>query len=453
MTRIARDGSMAKAATSRELDPFGHSTEGSPRGRIVLAAVVALLVAAVWIAKHFSTPGPELRTVDAKTALEVARERKLVLGESALFAGIPGNAKLSEDDVQRWLDDPKVHEPLDYQLPLWLRDSNQETSPGKRPQLTLAKIELGRQLFVERRIIGSGSFTCVECHHPTAGFSRATVFDERKNPPPVFNRIDTQRQFWDGRAESLEQQILFPLTNTQEMKSSPQKCEATLSAIPGYKLQFERIYGEVSYRAMTDAIASFERALTTGPGAYDYHRVKQELGSREPATLSHQESANLKEAEAGALARPMSQAALRGMKLFFSDRTQCASCHTGPNFTDEQFHNLGVGHNVSNMHESGEYAIPDIGRMHLTGDESDRGAFKTPTLRNLRDTTPYFHNGGVVELKAAVQFIVAGGEPNPNLSPLVRKLDLTDPEVDDLVAFLDSLQGDLPDVVLDHSPE
>jgi cytochrome c peroxidase len=105
------------------------------------------------------------------------------------------------------------------------------------------------------------------------------------------------------------------------------------------------------------------------------------------------------------------------------------------------------------MHESGEYAIPDIGRMHLTGNESDRGAFKTPTLRNLRDTTPYFHNGSVVELKAAVQFIVNGGQPNPNLSPLVRKLDLTDAEVDDLVAFLDSLHGDLPDVALDHLPE
>lgn len=421
------------------------------RARLAILFTAAALAGLLWFARE-RLQEPETAPAAQKSALD-ALGRQITLGESALFAGTPGGERLSVAKIHAWLDDPRAHRPLDYKLPLWLRADDEQPIPPADDTLTFAKIELGRQLFLERRFVGSGSFTCVECHHPKAGFSRATTFSEHRNPLPVVNRILSTRQFWDGRADSLEHQVEFPLTNVVEMKSSPEKCEEVLRKIPGYRIQFERIYGGVSYENMTRAIAAFERALVTGPGAYDYYRVLEALNSRDRSTLSDDEQEMLAEAETGAKEHPMSEAALRGAALFFSDHTGCANCHSGPNFTDEQFHNLGVGHNASYLHESAEYEIPDVGRYHVTHDEADKGAYKTPTLRNLRDTSPYFHDGSVLSLPDAVQFIVDGGNPNPNLSPMVRKLELSPGEVNDLVAFLESLQGELPEIALDRLPE
>ena len=141
------------------------------------------------------------------------------------------------------------------------------------------------------------------------------------------------------------------------------------------------------------------------------------------------------------------------MELFFSDRTGCSNCHSGPNFTDEQFHNLGIGAGYQYLHEFGGYYIPDDGRYRVTNDEADYAAFKTPSLRNVKGTATYMHDGSLGTLQEVVEFLVAGGRPNKNLSPLIQKLEIGPTEIQDLVAFLESLSGDVPVVAMDHLPE
>jgi cytochrome c peroxidase len=377
---------------------------------------------------------------------------RVVLGSNSLFAGIPGGAKLSIQEIRDWLDDPKNHEPLDFELPLWLRGSRAELKIPANDPLTRAKIELGRQLFVESRFT-DGGLDCVTCHAPTQHFTRATIFTEHKNAPTMLNRILSTHQFWDGRAVSLEHQVEFPIRHPQEMNTTPEDCEQRLSASEGYRMQFEAIYGEISYLNMTKAIAAFERALVTGPGAYDYHVVLQRFADRDSSTLTSEEQSQLDEAAAGSKQRPFSPAAERGKELFFSDRSGCFNCHSGPNFSDEQFHNLGIGAGYQYLHEFGGYHIPDDGRYRVTNDEADYAAFKTPTLRNVKGTASYMHDGSLGTLQEVVEFLVAGGRPNKNLSPLIHKLDLGPTEIQDLVAFLESLSGDVPVVALDHLPE
>ncbi len=376
----------------------------------------------------------------------------MVLGSNSLFAGIPGGAKLSIQEIRDWLDDPKNHEPLDFELPLWLRASRDELKIPANDPLTRAKIELGRQLFVESRFT-DGGLDCVTCHAPTQHFTRAAVFTEHKNAPTMLNRILSTHQFWDGRAASLEHQIEFPVRHPQEMNTTPEDCEQRLSATEGYRMQFEGIYGEVSYLNMTKAIAAFERALVTGPAAYDYHVVLEQFANRDRSTFTPEEQAQYDEAAAGAKRTPFSPAAERGRELFFSDRTGCSNCHSGPNFTDEQFHNLGLGAGRQYLHEFGGFYIPDDGRYRVTNVEADYAAFKTPSLRNVKETTPFMHDGSLGTLPDVVEFLVAGGRPNKNLSPLIQKLDLGPTEIQDLVAFLEALSGDVPVVAMDHLPE
>jgi len=418
--------------------------------RLILLGAAAALAAVVWWTRE-RPPVPVAETF-RNTALEAVGVRQIVLGEPGLFAGIPGSEKLTDADIQKWLDDPRVHEPLDLKPPLWMPRAAVATAVSADDPLTLAKIELGRQLFMERRFVQRDGFSCVECHLPSAGFSRASVFTKNKNPPPSFNRILSTHQFWDGHAASLEAQVFFPLTHEEEMNSSTELCEKTLLSLPGYRQQFERIYGEVSYDNAARAIAAFERALVTGSSAYDYHRVLRELESRDVATLTRDERRDLEEARAGSQRRPMSEAALRGEQLFFSDRTGCANCHDGPNFTDEKFHNLGVGFGKTMLGDEETFARHGLGRFDVTKNESDRGAFKTPTLRNLRATSPYFHDGSVASLEDAVAFVAGGGKPNPHLSPLMQDAELSRNELRDLVAFLEALEGDLPEVPTDRLP-
>jgi cytochrome c peroxidase len=140
---------------------------------------------------------------------------------------------------------------------------------------------------------------------------------------------------------------------------------------------------------------------------------------------------------------PLSPAAARGWALFVSDRTACAQCHQGFNYTDEAFHNIGIGMDRPN---------PDPGRFKVTGVPRDRGAFKTPTLRNVARTSPYMHDGRFNSLAEVVQYYVRGGYGNPTLSPLVRPLDLNAQEQADLAAFLEALSSPLPHAAMGRLP-
>ena len=179
---------------------------------------------------------------------------------------------------------------------------------------------------------------------------------------------------------------------------------ATLKKINGYPEQFKKVFGtDVTKEGVAKAIASFERTLLCGNSAFD----KFEAGDK----------------------KALSESAQRGVVLF-RGKANCVKCHTGFNFTDEGYHNIGVGMDKPN---------PDLGRYSVTKKEQDKGVFKTPTLRNIAASAPYYHDGSAKILEDMIDFYNKGGIKNPNLSKEMRPLNLTAQEKSDLVAFLKSL--------------
>jgi cytochrome c peroxidase len=207
-------------------------------------------------------------------------------------------------------------------------------------------------------------------------------------------------QFWDGRAGSLEEQALGPIANALEMDADLQALEGELQAIPMYDRLFKSAYGgKVSKEGIARAIAAFERALDAKETPYE----RWQLGD---------DSA-------------LSPAARRGQDIF--SRNMCGDCHKGLDFTDNDFHNTGWGLDLPN---------PDVGRFKVTGDEKDDGAFKTPTLRNIVQSAPYFHDGRAGTLEEVVDFYRKGGLPNPHLDEKIQPMTISDQDAADLVTFL-----------------
>lgn len=390
----------------------------------------------------------------------VATPIEVTLGEGDLLAGLPGEGPLTIEELRVWLDLPENHAPLVPRLPLGLDAGAADLVASDAGTLTRAKIELGRQLFFDPRLSADGTVSCASCHDPDHGYAAPTpvgvgVGGRRgtRNAPTVANRQLSGAQFWDGRAASLEEQSLGPIAHPREMGSSHEACVATLSAIDGYRSQFERVFAEgVTIENVGRAIGAFERALVTGPSPWDYRRRlvdferayaddladPDELAEEDPDLLV--EHAALREAVA---AHPMSAAAERGAELFFGDRGGCAQCHVGANLTDERFYNLGVG--LEEV-EGPDDEHADWGRFAITERDADRGAFKTPSLRNVAETAPYMHDGSQRTLSEVVEWYVAGGHDNPWLSEKIGPLDLDADDQADLVAFLEALSGPWPDV-------
>lgn len=277
------------------------------------------------------------------------------------------------------------------------------------------KVELGKQLYFDGRLSKNGQVSCAFCHNPFAGFAdprQTSIGVDGKiggrQAPTVFNTVFNPIQFWDGRASTLEEQAVGPIQNPVEMGETHENVVAKLSKIKGYQKQFQTVFGAgVSLQGIADAIAAFERTVVSTNSPFD----KYVLGD----------------------SQAMDAAAVRGMALF-KGKARCLLCHNGPNFTDNRFHNLGVPQ-VGPLKE-------DLGRYNVTRQEGDKGAFKTPTLRSIAETAPYMHDGAFKSLEEVVDFKDQGGAPNPNLSPLVKKLNLTPQEKADLVAFLKALSGE-----------
>lgn len=375
---------------------------------------------------------------------------RIVLGSPSLTAGIPGEGSLTLAAIRRWLAEPSNHAPLEVALPLGLR-GNSDTPP-KLPEdnpLTRAKIELGRQLFFDRRLSAGEFLACGDCHHPKAQFSG----DELNNPQlretaVVFNRIGTHAQFWDGRAKSLEDQVRFPLENAAEMNTTPADAARRIAAIEGYRMQFTAVFGEVSFDNIASALAAFQRALVTGPSTWDYDQQVQRLSAKPADKRTRNEEQMLAASRAVLEKAPLSNSARRGAALFFSERTHCSRCHNGPNFTDEAFHDIGLRPTPYRQRQGGEFAN-DTGRHRVTSNEADRFAFKTPTLRNTAQSHPYLHDGRYTSLAEVIDYFCRGGDGQPNeLAPV----DLTRDEKRDLAAFLESLTGSLPAVETGRLP-
>ncbi len=395
----------------------------------------------------------------ASAANSAAAAERVVLGlDDSLTAGIPGTGALTTAEISAWLANPANHEVLEVALPQGLALGESQVKGLAANPLTRAKIELGRQLYFDTRLSANNTVSCASCHHPQEGFSRHTAtgvgIESQKggrNSPVSYNRILSDLQFWDGRAGSLEEQAVGPIQNPIEMGNTHEAAVATLKGIPGYEMQFSKIFADgVTIDNVGRAIAAFERALVTGPSAYDYQEAWSRFAALDADDLQdlleddEELRGSYESAKANVASNPMSASALRGMELFFSKEVGCSACHVGANLADEQYHNLGIGMAAQE---------PDLGRFVVTGVEKDKGAFKTPTIRNVVFSAPYMHDGSLVSLEEVVEHYVKGGNKNHWLSEKIVPLKLTAVQKVDLVEFMRACTGSYPVVSSARLPE
>ncbi|WP_447969690.1 cytochrome-c peroxidase [Nitrospira sp. M1] len=305
-------------------------------------------------------------------------------------------------------------ESYDLQFPLGLK-KELAVIPDDNP-LTKEKVELGKLLFFDTRLSKNGSIACASCHIPslalTDGQAVSTGIHRQqggRSAPTAINRVFSSGQFWDGRAATLEEQSVGPLTNPVEHGfANHEEVVAKLKSIQGYGPLFQKAFGsDISRQTIGKAIASFQRTLLSGNSPFDQYNA----GGNEQA---------------------LSPEAKNGLTLF-RGKALCFTCHSGTNFTDEKFHNLGVDWDHEHV---------DVGRYVVTKDPKDIGAFKTPTLREISRTAPYMHDGRFSTLRQVVDFYARGGIDNPRKDPLIQPLKLSEKEKADLVEFLRSLNGE-----------
>jgi cytochrome c peroxidase len=389
-----------------------------------------------------------------------ATSAKVRLGSPELTSGIPGEGQLTTAQIKAWLAKPENHAELEIELEPGLSLGASSVYIPEDNPLTRAKIELGRQLYFDPRLSSDVSLSCASCHDPVTGYAKDTRFgvgirsqEGNRNSPVAYNRIFSKLQFWDGRAESLEEQAKGPIANPLEMGHTHEGCLECLKLVPGYKLQFEKIFPKegLTIDTVAKAIATFERALVTGSSPADFYEPLRSFEAAFKEDLEDLEAFKADDPDgyerylklkADSDRAKMSESAKRGRDLFFG-KANCTACHVGANFTDEKFHNLGVGMDQKE---------PDLGRYIVTKDEKDMGAFKTPTVRNVTLTGPYMHDGSQKSLEEVVEWYDKGGHPNAHLSDKIKKLNLTGQDKKDLVEYMKSLTGELPKVAAGRLP-
>jgi len=265
--------------------------------------------------------------------------------------------------------------------------------------LTAERISEGRRLFNDRRLSRDESLSCASCHDPGRAFSTAKqlsvgVFGRqgRRNVPALINRGYGRAFFWDARIASLEEQVLRPIQDPNEMDMTLAEATARVALPP---------------EDMARTLASYVRSILSGESPFDRF-----INGERQALSTEQQT---------------------GLQIF-RGKGNCTACHVGPNFSDEKLHNTGVAWQPPSTYL-------DDGRFSVTGKESDRGAFKTPTLREVVRTSPYMHDGTLPTLEAVVDFYSDGGRLNPNIDPELHPLHLSTEEKAALVAFLKSLSG------------
>lgn len=287
------------------------------------------------------------------------------------------------------------------------------TVPADNP-LTPDKVELGKQLFVDTRLSGSGRMACQNCHYRHLGWTDAQVLSRRddgqlntRHTPTLYNVGHQSVWYWDGRATTLEGQILAAWRG--QTGADPAKVATLLNTVPGYRSQFQEVFGsEATPDAIVKALGAFMRSLNSDNAPWDRHQ----RGVR------------------GAV----SADAIEGFALF-TGKGRCSICHQPPYFGNSTFFNIGLEHGKDK---------PDPGRFNVTRNEADRGAFKTPTLRSIELSGPYFHDGSAATLKQAVGYMAGGGKPDPNKTPLLQPTGLSEAEIDKVVVFLGTLTSTEP---------
>jgi cytochrome c peroxidase len=264
--------------------------------------------------------------------------------------------------------------------------------------ITTERVERGRELFFDKRLSRDGTIACASCHDPERAFSDGRpvaigVFNRvgRRSAPALVNRGYGRSFFWDGRAATLEEQVLQPIQDRNEMDMTLPEVSARVG------LPIEEV---------SRSLASFVRSLLSGDSPFD----RFINGDRSALTAEQQ----------------------AGLQLF-RGKANCTACHVGPTFSDERFHNTGVAWRDGRM--------LDDGRFGVTGKPEDRGAFKTPTLREIARTAPYMHDGSIGTLTEVVEYYDRGANANRHLDVELRPLRLAEAEKEALVSFLESLNG------------
>ncbi len=273
---------------------------------------------------------------------------------------------------------------------------------------------IGWKLFFDPILSRPQNFSCSTCHVPSKGFEGGEPLSKGahgdvlgRNTPTVVNLADAEFFFWDGRASSLEEQAVGPIQHPQEMDLTLPEAVKRVGSQPHYRRAFKKAgVRKITSDAMVEAIAAFERRLVTGEAIID----RWLAGDRN--ALNEQQE--------------------RGRMIFFT-RGDCALCHNGKNFTDDYFHNIGTGH------------PDDLGRYAIEKDERMKGAFKTPGLRNWKGREPFMHDGRFDSIERVVAFYDTAPGTSIGESE-VDKIDLTKQEQEDLIAFLETLNGAWPDL-------
>ncbi|HSJ65403.1 MAG TPA: cytochrome c peroxidase [Gemmatimonadaceae bacterium] len=304
---------------------------------------------------------------------------------------------------KEWGHAPPVPRGLDLHLPV----------PADNP-LTPEKVALGRRLFFEPLLSRDSTLSCASCHQPALGFgdgrARSPGADgglTQRSAPAIVNRAYGTHQFWDGRADALEEQVLATLIQPRELGGDTTQVLRSLRRNAAYRRAFRGAFGrDADAAALAAALASYVRTILSGDAPFDRYA----------------------EGDTTALT-PIQRAGLR----LFRGKARCATCHLGSRLTDDGFHNTGVAWRGG--------ALRDSGRFTVTRSVRDLGAFKTPTLREISRTAPYMHDGSLATLEEVVEFYDRGGIDNPHLDPELRQLHLRDTEKRALIAFLGALSG------------
>src|SRR5712691_3036914 len=327
-------------------------------------------------------------------------------------------------------------------------EATRATVPADNPQ-TSEKIALGKQLFFDGRLSVDGSVACSTCHDPARAFTDGIPVAigikgrvGQRNAPTVLNALYNKTQFWDGRAKTLEEQAALPIANPSEMgQPSLDAAVAQIAALPEYQQAFRSVFGRPpSGPDLVRAIASYERTQFSFDSPFD-HFIAGDKNA-------------------------ISESAKRGWELF-NTRARCNKCHAlteekrdATYFTDNDFHNIGIGiirHDVvalacqaESLINSGNATAIDhaaiqtnmsaLGRFLITKKDADIASFKTPDLRNVLITAPYFHDGSQDTLWDVMHHYNKGdGIHDPYLDEDMQPLALSDGEIDDVVAFLATL--------------
>jgi len=278
-------------------------------------------------------------------------------------------------------------------------------------QLTRARVELGKRLFFDPQLSSDNSISCATCHQPQLAFAETKPISLGvnqlagiRNAPSLANVAYQHGLFAEGGIPSLELQAIAPITEAHEMNMDFSDLMHRLEADEDYVQLFLRAYQTPpTTQSTVKALASFQRTLLSGNSRFDQYYYQGKTDA-------------------------LNDSEIRGMELFFSDETNCSSCHSGFLFTDQSFANIGLYTNYA-----------DEGRARLTADPVDNGKFKVPSLRNIAVTAPYMHNGSMGTLEEVIDHFNAGGAGHVNQHELVKPLELDEQQRTDLVKFLRTL--------------